>query len=111
VSIEAGMPNYSDYHARLMPITYTSVAAGVWVLTDTKPATGTSSDRDTRPLKPEFAASQVNLALARRRKTGLCPPAWMPPAYRLLLQGGQQVFRCYQIRRIQALYELLEYRR
>ena len=37
--------------------------------------------------------------------------AWMPPAYRLLLQGGQHVFRCHQIRRIQALHELLEYRR
>src|SRR5215469_10045207 len=51
------MPNYSGY-ARLTPITYTSVAAGVWVLRDTKPTTGTSSDRDRRPLKPEFAAAR-----------------------------------------------------
>jgi hypothetical protein len=33
----------------------------VWVLMDTKPTTGTSSDRDRRPLKPEFAASKVGL--------------------------------------------------
>ena len=65
MSIEAGMPNYSGCHAHWTPITYTSVAAGVWVLTDTKPTTGTSSDRDRRPLKPEFAGSKVNLALAR----------------------------------------------
>ena len=36
-------------------------------LTDTKTTTGASSYWDTRPLEPEFAASKVNLALARRR--------------------------------------------
>src|SRR5215469_3729315 len=79
------MPNYSGYHAHWTPITYSSVAAGVWVLTDTKPATGTPIDRDTRPLKPEFAASKVNLALARRRK----------PVY-ALLRGCRQrtVYYC-----------------
>ena len=34
-------------------------------LTDTKTTTGASSNRDRRPLNPEFAASKVNLALAR----------------------------------------------
>ena len=68
MSIEAGMPNYSGCHAHWTPITYSSVAAGVWILTDTKPTTGASSDRDGRPLNPGVRGEQGQSRTRPRRK-------------------------------------------